>query len=371
MNRIVFYFGDGQLDRVVVEGDVDSSKIEINPTIAPIPSSPSPIPSATPIPQEGIMNRTVFCVGNGQQHRVVVEGDVDSSKIENNPTIAPIPSSPSPIPSLNSLDDQSTGEQETENCRNTDLRHFSVLSIGKMGSGKTSTVHCLVGHNDQGQAGWLLGNDFRCKSFKHSNGTTITINDAQGFLGDLKYDWPLLRQTISKLSSEQPIDMVFLCLSFDRFSQDDENTLHLVRKFTTPAFHRLIHVVITHAPNGVVSEEAKAMIAEKLSFLGNSPEEVLSEKVTFVDLISPSSIPSDLVEIQEAINSKWNKAQERLVQQLLATNPEESIKPKEIMAKSYTHQLYLVYKRDLDVFIVFMLLVKLLTMNFEIQVKSA
>eukprot|EP00981_Chlorochromonas_danica_P000541 scaffold109_cov161-Ochromonas_danica.AAC.1 len=89
------------------------------------------------------------------------------------------------------------------------------------------------------------------------------------------------------------------------------------------------------------------MIAEKLSFLGNSPEEVLAEKVTFVDLISPLSFPSDLEETQEAISNKWNVAQGRLKQQLLATNPEESIKPNEIMAKSYLHQFYLVYKREI------------------------
>eukprot|EP00981_Chlorochromonas_danica_P009759 scaffold2812_cov172-Ochromonas_danica.AAC.1 len=94
------------------------------------------------------------------------------------------------------------------------------------------------------------------------------------------------------------------------------------------------------------------MIAEKLSFLGNSPEEILAEKVTFVDLISPLSFPSHLV---ETVRQRWTVAKERLTQQLLATNPEESIKPNEIMAKSYLHQFYLVYKREIFIAITIMI----------------
>eukprot|EP00975_Prorocentrum_lima_P001061 224957-Prorocentrum_lima.AAC.1 len=65
------------------------------------------------------MNRTTFYVGNGQQHRVVVEGDVD-------PTAAP-----TPIPSLISSDNQDTTEQ---NILNTSSRDYAVLFTGKSGA---------------------------------------------------------------------------------------------------------------------------------------------------------------------------------------------------------------------------------------------
>eukprot|EP00981_Chlorochromonas_danica_P003065 scaffold610_cov169-Ochromonas_danica.AAC.1 len=104
------------------------------------------------------MNRTTFYVGNGQQHRVVVEGDVD-------PTAAP-----TPIPSLISSDNQDTTEQ---NILNTSSRDYAVLFTGKSGAGKTTTARCLAGHN---QAVWAFENILSRATFTFGQGS-ITIND--------------------------------------------------------------------------------------------------------------------------------------------------------------------------------------------------
>eukprot|EP00981_Chlorochromonas_danica_P009760 scaffold2812_cov172-Ochromonas_danica.AAC.2 len=283
-------------------------------------------------PKEGIVDSSESNTTNGEASTETKE--VESSHQDNShPTTAQT------VSTTTTTIDTTELKKVIESQRN-----LSVLSIGRIGAGTPSVVYCLEGIDQEGRASWPFRNGNVTCTFGKGR---LSINDARGFRGNLKYDWSLLKQTISTLPSEQPIDMVILCLSFLFFAEEDENILYLLREFTTPAFRNLIRVVITHAPEGVVSEESKAMIAEKLSFLGNSPEEVLAEKVTFVDLISPLSFPSHLVETQEAISNKWNVAQGRLTQQLLATNPEESIKPNEIMAKSYLHQFYLVYKREI------------------------
>eukprot|EP00981_Chlorochromonas_danica_P014395 scaffold7896_cov177-Ochromonas_danica.AAC.7 len=242
-------------------------------------------------------------------------------------------------------------------------RNFSVLSMGKIGTGKSSTIYCFAGRTLEGQAGWADGNKFRRTNFTFGEGL-LTISDAQGIRGNLKHDWPLLRYTISKLQPDQPIDMVILCLSIVRFNQEDESILYLLKEFTTPAFRNLIRVVITHAPERAVTEKDKAMIGKELSFLGNSPEEVLAEKVTFVDLISPLSFDEENVETQRLIGQKWAAAQERLTQQLLATDPEASVYPKDVMAKSYLHQFYLVYKQEIFTVIAIITILCLLNVIF-------
>eukprot|EP01039_Chlorochromonas_danica_P005683 gene5683-6266_t len=69
--------------------------------------------------------------------------------------------------------------QHTTGQKLPEHKTYQVLSLGKFGTGKSSTIYCLVGRNTEGRAGWKDGNTFRTRSFTSSDGV-IKINDVQG-----------------------------------------------------------------------------------------------------------------------------------------------------------------------------------------------
>eukprot|EP01039_Chlorochromonas_danica_P005342 gene5342-5878_t len=230
-------------------------------------------------------------------------------------------------------------------------RDLSVLSVGSVGAGKSSVLCCLTGRSLASITDRNLDDEVLQRAVFVRDHGKLTVSDCQGFRGDLKHDWLLLRKTLSQLPAEEPIDLVALCLSTacitDTKNDQVNNILFLLKEFTTADFRRLIHVIISYAPEHMVDDALRDIIAKKFSFLGDGSREEVLKKVTFVDLVNPLNFDESLQETQKAIEGKWAEAQRQLDQLVASCDPNQSIRPNQILSSRFFYQFCLVYKHEL------------------------
>lgn len=239
-----------------------------------------------------------------------------------------------------------------------EIYSVTIAALGKVGTGKSALLACLIGQMLTAVAGWRDGNEICFNDyFLEDCKLKVTLCNTKGCRGSWKEDWPILQDLVAQLAQKNAdVSCVFLVFTSIRFTPAEQNIIDMIKAFTTSEFQDLIQVVITHAPPSVQTPLFLEDVVEHLSFLGNDAESIL-KRVHFVDLIHPE-VFAEGTAAREEIRVKWIAAQTMIRGVVNASR--NKVHVKNIRKLYWVQELMMVYSTEIYIAVSLLVIVILI-----------
>lgn len=189
---------------------------------------------------------------------------------------------------------------------------LTIMIIGMVGVGKTTLFKLLCGIINGGRMRWMSDTkDVKLADYS-VNGFVMHVFDIEGAVGNRKKDVFIMHRVCNLINQEHnTINRILWVMTPDRVQCAQHDYLDMIINGVSEEALSIVHVVITRVDEREVTAEFRREVAENLSFLGDTDEEVF-RRVTFMNLINPVIFEEGTI-LRREIENRWSVQQRNLL----------------------------------------------------------